>query len=488
MSNFNSLYYFIPELVIILFILVIILCDLWPKTKQYTFSLTLISIVLSGCFLAITYGNNYALFSEMICIDKFSHYFKYIFLLATFSIILVSKYDDKLVKEYWAEYNILLLTALLGLFLMSSSINLIMIYISIELVSIPSYILAGINKNDKESTEASLKYVIFGSFASGLMLYGLSMIYGITGSTSIVGVADALQNIEFPVTLYFPMILILVGFGYKISMAPFHYWTPDVYEGAPTPIAAYLSVAPKAAGLAILIRTFHVFYTLDGTLSYNGVFTSFNWPIIIAISSALTMTIGNVLAIQQKDVKRILAYSSISHVGFMLMAFTVVTPEAIRAIMLYLFIYLFMNLSAFYMVIFASNQLNAHELDDWIGIGRKNSLLGAFMTLSLLSLTGLPPTAGFIGKFYIFAEIFKNKQFYWLAIVGILNSVVALYYYFNIVKSMYLVDIDTDFEKVKSYPVIKWSILVLSSQNILFFIYWEPLVNFINNSLQFWNN
>ena len=483
MSNLSSLSYYIPELIIISAILLIIILDIIPSTKPYTFNLALASIIASAFFLCQNYGESHSLFMGMITLDPFSHYFKYIFLFATFSIILISRFDRQLDKKYASEYNCLLLIVLLGLFLMSSSVNLLMIYLSIELVSIPSYILAGMLKNDKESNEASLKYVIFGSLASGLMLFGLSILYGITGSTDISGISGALQIIEFPLTIYFPLILILAGFGYKISMVPFHFWTPDVYEGAPTPITAFLSVAPKAAGFAILIRIFYTMFTVggisEGAVTLNGI----NWPALIAVASAITMTLGNLLAIQQKDVKRLLAYSSISHVGFMLMAFVFISPEAVRAIMLYLFIYLFMNLSAFYMAIFASNKLNAHVIDDWKGMGRINPILSAFMVLSLLSLTGLPPTAGFVGKVYVFAELFKHQQFYWLAVVAILNSVVSLYYYFSIVKAMYLDEVETPVEAIEAHPVIKWSIILFSAQNLLFFIYWEPLIEFIDNSI-----
>ena len=483
MSNLSSLSYYIPELIIISAILLIIILDIIPPTKPYTFNLALASIIASAFFLCQNYGESHSLFMGMITLDPFSHYFKYIFLLATFSIILISRFDRQLDKKYASEYNCLLLIVLLGLFLMSSSVNLLMIYLSIELVSIPSYILAGMLKNDKESNEASLKYVIFGSLASGLMLFGLSILYGITGSTDISGISSALQIIEFPLTIYFPLILILAGFGYKISMVPFHFWTPDVYEGAPTPITAFLSVAPKAAGFAILIRIFYTMFTVggisEGAVTLNGI----NWPALIAVASAITMTLGNLLAIQQKDVKRLLAYSSISHVGFMLMAFVFISPEAVRAIMLYLFIYLFMNLSAFYMAIFASNKLNAHVIDDWKGMGRINPILSAFMVLSLLSLTGLPPTAGFVGKVYVFAELFKHQQFYWLAVVAILNSVVSLYYYFSIVKAMYLDEVETPVEAIEAHSVIKWSIILFSAQNLLFFIYWEPLIEFIDNSI-----
>ncbi|MDP7027504.1 MAG: NADH-quinone oxidoreductase subunit N [Candidatus Marinimicrobia bacterium] len=483
MSNLSSLSYYIPELIMISAILLIIILDIIPSTKSYTFNLALASIVASSFFLCQNYGESHSLFMGMITLDPFSHYFKYIFLFATCSIILISRFDRQLDRKYASEYNALLLIVLLGLFLMSSSVNLLMIYISIELVSIPSYILAGMLKNDKESNEASLKYVIFGSLASGLMLFGLSILYGITGSTDISGISSALQIIEFPLTIYFPLILILAGFGYKISMVPFHFWTPDVYEGAPTPITAFLSVAPKAAGFAILIRIFYTMFTVGGISEGAVTLDGINWPALIAVASAITMTLGNLLAIQQKDVKRLLAYSSISHVGFMLMAFVFISPEAVRAIMLYLFIYLFMNLSAFYMAIFASNKLNAHVIDDWKGMGKINPILSAFMILSLLSLTGLPPTAGFVGKVYVFAELFKHQQFYWLAVVAILNSVVSLYYYFSIAKAMYLDEVDTPVEAVEAHPVIKWSIILFSAQNLLFFIYWEPLIEFIDNSI-----
>ncbi len=486
MSNLSSLSLYIPELIIIIGILSIIVFDIIPILKPYTFILSLITIFISFLFVITSSGIVESLFMGMICIDPFSHYFKYIFLLTTFSIILISRYDKKIDMEYFAEYNALLLVVLLGMFLMSSSTNLIMIYLAVELVSIPSYILAGMLKSDKESNEASLKYVIFGSFASGLMLFGLSIIYGITGTTDISNVSAALSSIEYPLTIYFPLVLILAGFGYKISMVPFHYWTPDVYEGAPTPVTAFLSVAPKAAGLSILIRIFYTMFTSDGLISFGSTVAGVNWPAIIAVASAATMTVGNVLAIKQDDVKRMLAYSSISHVGFMLMAFAVIGPDAVAAIMMYIYIYLFMNLSAFYMVIFASNKLDAHHISDWVSIGKRSPVLAAFMTLSLLSLTGLPPTSGFIGKFYILAELFKAQQFYWLAIVAILNSVISLYYYFSIVRSMYLVDSDVENNKLDAHPVIKWSIIIFSLQNLLFYFYWEPLFNFINNSIILW--
>ena len=220
MSNLNSLLYYLPELIIISSILIVILMDLFSSTKPYSFHASLIAIFIAGILLWQNGGESESLFMGMIAIDPFSHYFKAIFLFSTFSIILISRYEKQLDPQYSAEYNSLLLMTLIGLFLMSSSINLIMIYLSIELVSIPSYILAGMIKNDKESNEASLKYVIFGSFASGLMLFGLSMLYGMTGQTSIQGIHTVLQTIEYPYSIYFPMILILAGFGYISTTVP----------------------------------------------------------------------------------------------------------------------------------------------------------------------------------------------------------------------------------------------------------------------------
>ena len=335
------------------------------------------------------------------------------------------------------------------------------------MVSIPSYIIAGISKNDKESNEASLKYVIYGSFASGIMLFGLSILYGVAGSTDISLIATKIASFESPLAIYMAMLFILVGFGYKISMVPFHYWTPDVYQGSPIPVTAFLSVAPKAAGFAILIRFFY-------SLQYSDI----EWLQLIAVLSALTMTVGNVLALKQNNIKRLLAYSSISHVGYMLVAFSIFSTDALVSIMFYLFFYLFMNLSAFYMAIYMSNAYGADTIDKWNGIGRKVPVLSFFMVLSLASLSGLPPTSGFVAKVYILRNLFASEQFIWLGVVAIINTVISLYYYFRIVKAMYFVD-EKKYERINAHPIVHWSIIVLSAQNILFYLYWAPLYEFL---------
>jgi NADH-quinone oxidoreductase subunit N len=345
-------------------------------------------------------------------------------------------------------------------------------------------------KNDRASNEASLKYVIFGSFASGLMLFGLSWLYGISGSTNIIEIHNALLTNGNPLLVYISLLFILVGFGYKISMAPFHYWTPDVYEGSPTPVTAFFSIGPKAAGFAILIRIIYTIFTDNGGLNAATSLYDVNWTLIFAVLAAITMTVGNFLALHQENVKRLLAFSSISHVGFMLIGLSVIGTEALSAVLFYLVIYLFMTLSAFYIAIFVKNKLDADTIDGWSGLAKRNPFISAFMVISLVSLAGLPPTAGFVGKFYLLAVLFRAKTFYWLAIVAILNSVVSLYYYFKIVKSMYFINEsdEVNITPLEVNPYIKWTAVLFSAQTILFYLYWTPLIEFINRSLLFWNS
>ena len=481
-NNFQSLSYFLPELLIIFTVLFVVISDLVNDLKKYTYYIALFGLTCSGLlvFLGGYTPTPTTIFNDMLIFDSFSYYFKCIILFSTLSIILISKYSKELDDEYRAEYNTLLLIILLGMFLMTNSINLVMIYLSLELVSIPSYVLAGILKNDKRSNEASLKYVIFGSFASGLMLFGFSLLYGLTGTLNIYEIHVMLLSTNNSSAILFSIILILAGFGYKISMVPFHYWTPDVYEGSPTTITAFLSVAPKAAGFALFLRFFTSVFTEGGSFASVSAIFNISWPMLLAVLSAATMTVGNILALRQENVKRMLAYSTISHVGFMLMAVCSLTTVAINGILFYILVYSFMNLSAFYMVIFMSNQYKAENIDDWKGIGFKSPVLSVFMVLNLVSLAGLPPTSGFVGKVYLFRGLFYDKEFLWLGIIAVLNSVISLYYYFKIVKSMYFYESDNR-KTAKAHPVIYWSIILLSAQNILFYMYWSNLYNYITD-------
>ena len=328
LSNIDSLPFYLPELMVVLTLLSVFLMESIQKYRHLTFITTSAGLIFSCILLFITSSIDGALFNGMIVHDSFSIFFKWIILLSTLSIVLISRDDDSVLSSVKGEYYGMLLIIVLGMFTMVSARNLLMVYLAIEMVSIPSYIIAGISNKDKESNEASLKYVIYGSFASGIMLFGLSILYGASGSMDIAVVAEAIQSFDSSLAIYIAMLFVLVGFGYKISMVPFHYWTPDVYQGAPITVTAFLSVAPKAAGFAILIRFFYAIFT-----SENSEILGLNWTELIAVMSALTMTVGNVLALNQTNIKRLLAYSSISHVGFMLIAFSIIGPGSIASIM-----------------------------------------------------------------------------------------------------------------------------------------------------------
>ncbi len=289
------------------------------------------------------------------------------------------------------------------------------------------------------STEASLKYVLFGAVSSAIMLYGLSLLYGMTGAMDFAGIRAALVTGEVNAfALLVVMVLILAGMSYKIAAVPFHYWCPDVYEGAPTPVSAIFSVGPKAAGFALMIRFFYTTLAVGPDAAASvGIIHIINWPLLVAVIAAVTMTYGNLVALRQTNVKRLLAYSSIAHVGYILMGFVLLTEAGLAAILFYLLVYTLMNLGAFFFVVAINNHLKSEELADYVGLGFRVPWAGAMMVVFLASLTGIPPFAGFIGKFYLFAAVL-DKEWFWLAIVAGLNSVVGLYYYFKVVKALFL--------------------------------------------------
>ena len=429
------------------------------------------------------------LFTDAIVLDPFSSFFKMIVILATILVSIVSLHSGELDQYRKGEYFYLLGIVTFGLFLMVSSIDLIMLYIAIEIVSIMSFVLAGYLKQNTRSNEAALKYVVYGAFSSGVMLYGLSYIYGLTGSTNIFEIQQSLSLIDPSSTTAVTMsiVMILAGFGYKISAVPFHFWTPDVYEGAPLSITAYLSVAPKAAALALMIRFFHQTFADGGAMTgLDSVsLTQLPWPEILSLLAVATMTLGNVVALQQNSIKRMLAYSSIAHAGYMLLAMPVMSNDSIYAIMLYLVMYLFMNLGAFFVVITVKNKTGGESFDDYKGLGWEMPFVGAAMTLFMVSLTGLPPTAGFIGKFYIFASLIKGgSSFYWLVVVGGINSVVSLYYYLKVVKIMYF-DGERKEQILLPSNTLTGIIFVTALPSLLLGIYWTPIANWIQNSLIF---
>ena len=492
MTNLQSLEFFIPELILTITILAALITDLFVKKSRtnvvgWVLGFGLVVVGLSVYNLSSVPPTT--LFLDMIVIDPFSSFMKIVIIIPTLLIIVASWVNDELEKYRKGEYFTIMGIMVMGLFLMTSSVDIIMLYISIEVVSIMSFVLAAYLKLDTRSNEAGLKYVIYGAFSSGVMLFGLSLVYGLAGSTNYFAIQDALSSLDSSANpvLIMALLMIFAGFGYKISSVPFHFWTPDVYEGSPSTITAYLSVAPKAAGFAMIIRFFHQVFSDSIGLTSNAIgSTDLPWPEIIGVLAVVTMTMGNLVAIQQKSIKRMLAYSSIAHAGYMMLALPVLSMDAVESVMIYLFIYVFMNLGAFFIVIFVKNKTGGESFKDFEGLGWKMPIVGAFMTLFMLSLTGLPPTAGFVGKLYIFKTLVgAGSEFLWLVVAGGVNSVISLYYYFHVVKVMFLGGKRSD---VITYPpsTIFGLMIFTALPSLLLGLYWNPLASWVKHSLVFY--
>ena len=373
MSNLNSLSHFLPELILTVTVLTAVIADLFYHKDE---SQKVAWWVLGGLALtlfAIQMGGSTVtdLFMGTIALDPFSEYFKILVLIATVLVILTSFNSNELQDYRVGEYYSILAIMVFGLFLMASAIDILMVYLAIEVVSIMSFFLAGYLKKNPHSNEASLKYVIYGAFSSGIMLYGLSILFGLTGTTKFVEMQAAISGLspDSNLALIISAVFILAGFGYKISAVPFHFWTPDVYEGSPTTITAYLSVAPKAAGFAILIRFFNQVFG-DSSALVSESWQALNqipWPQLMGVLAAATMTVGNLVAIQQKSVKRMLAYSSIAHAGYMMMALPLMSEAGVYGIMMYLLMYLFMNLGAFFVVIYIQGKTGGEDFENFNG-------------------------------------------------------------------------------------------------------------------------
>lgn len=494
LSNiFNSISFVIPEIALSITIVLTVLFDLiFDKDKKIIPYIVLIGLLVTGYFVfaqmdfanfGFTVGDEkYGMFT----LDGFSNYFKIIILITTIIIIFFSSHSNEIIKTFdrSGEYYALLLGMALGMMFMVSASDLILIYLSVELLSLSSYVLTGFTKLSDRNAEASLKYLIYGSVSSGLMLFGISIVYGLTGTTNLYELNTLLQAGSINLTtLGFSLILIFVGIGYKISAAPFHFWTPDVYEGAPISITAYLSVASKAAGFALLIRfikTSFVSYTdASGNWHLLGIF---DWQTLLIIIAILTMTLGNFSALSQSNLKRMLAYSSIAHAGYLLLGLAVLSDQGLLAVLIYFFIYMIMNLGAFFIVNLIANKINSEDIHDYDGIGYTSPLLGVSLAIFLVSLTGLPPTAGFIAKLYLFIAL-VDANMITVAVIALLNTVVSLYYYVRVLKHMYLNKANESTQAV--IPTLQPRIIVLALviPVLLFGIYFTPIVSFAQNCL-----
>jgi NADH-quinone oxidoreductase subunit N len=487
----HSIDFFQPETTLAVAFCVAILIGLVAKrSRSIAGWVALLGLAVAFAFVVkLASTGSTSIFSNMFAVDPFSNFFKLIVLTSCAFVIVFSMQSEELNRgaRKLGEYYSLLLAMTLGMFLMTGATNLLMMYLALELTSISSYILSGYTKEAKDSSEASLKYVIYGALSSGLMLYGISILYGLTGALDFYGINQALHGTEInPIALIIAGILIIVGFGYKISAVPFHFWTPDVYEGAPVTITAYLSVASKAAGFAMMIRFFTICFANNTAVTALagvwGILEGFRWNNLLAIIAVLTMTLGNLVAIWQDNLKRLLAYSSIAHAGYMLLGVVVLSSQGIAAVMIYFVMYLFMNLGAFYTVLLVANKTGSEDIKDYRGLGYRAPLLAVAMTIFLLSLTGIPPTAGFVGKLYLFAALI-NAKWYGLAVIGVLNSVVSLYYYVRVLRNMFLRNPEGSSEPLR-FSVLQLAILLLLLiPTILLGVYFGPLVEYAQASV-----
>jgi len=489
LDNLHSLKFFLPELTLTVGILAVILCDIALKGLRNRLNplLTVFTLVLAAYYtLQLNNVASASLFHGMLAIDGFAQFFKLLLLLAAVLVVLASLHSAELASVHQGEFFALLLAVTLGMVLLANSTNLAMLYLSLELVSLTSYIMVGYLKTDRLSNEASLKYILFGAVSTGSMLYGLSLIYGMTGSLNLYTIRDAFlsQGVEGvnQFTILLVLVLTMAGFGFKTAAVPFHFWCPDVYAGAPTPVTAFLSVAPKAAGFAVLVRFF--FSGMSQTSgSQWAMIGGINWPLVLIGISVLTMTLGNVAALTQNNLKRMLAYSSIAHAGYILMGSVVLTGDGIKSILVYLFVYLFMNLGAFLVVTIIYNSDKTFEIDDYNGMFKRSPFVAVAMAIFMLSLIGIPPFSGFMGKLYVFGSVI-DKGLYWFAAIGALNAAVAAFYYMRVLKAMLIEDGSGATAPLQVSFLNQALLVALLLPNVLLIVFWNPIDRWTAASVQ----
>jgi len=489
LKNVASLSFFYPEFILSTTILLLIVLDLIASRRRGLALIALVGCVASLIATLDLYSAQPGyLFHRMMILDNFSLFFKVIALAAAILCIWMSLSSNEIKQVHEGEYYTLLLTCTLGMFFMASSSNLLMAYLSLELVSLTSYVLTGFLPHNRRSSEAALKYLIYGGVASGTMIYGMSWIFGMTGTLDYAGIQTALGQSAFnKAALFMAFIFILAGFGYKIVFVPFHMWSPDVYQGAPTPFTAFLSVASNAAGIAIMIRFFFPGVSRSLPSGDWAFLSGVEWPQVLLFLSMITMTVGNLCALNQRNLKRMLAYSGIAHAGYMMMGLAVLNNDGLSAILFYIVVYLIMNVGAFLVVAMIANVTGDEDIETYRGLAWRGAIVPATcMAVFLFSLTGLPPFAGFIGKFFLFSAVLKQGgAFGALALVAALNSVISLYYYAKIVKTMFL-DMPNPEDKPVAVAVNDFTLLIpLTVLTIVFGVYFGPLVQYTSQSLRF---
>jgi NADH-quinone oxidoreductase subunit N len=443
-----------PEIIMTGLALLILVFDLLIKRKE---TLAFLSIAAATVVCYTVFGASGATFGGMFLADGYSMFFKFIFLLSLILSILISVKYIAVERVNYGEYYSLMLFSTLGMMIMASAGDLILLYLGLELMALSTYVLAGFLRHSVRSNEAAVKYFLLGAFASAILLYGIALLYGLTGTTDIRGIATYISEngLAGNMALTLSLILFVVAFGFKIAAAPFHMWAPDVYEGAPTSITAFMSVGPKAAGFAAIGRVFLIAFAP----------LQVQWTEILIPIAIITMAVGNIVALSQTNIKRMLAYSSIAHAGYALMGVIAGGPEGLASMMSYLLIYAFMNIGAFAIIIMLRSEgFSGENISDYEGLAKGHPLAAALMLVFMFSLTGIPPTAGFVGKFNVFVAAI-DAGFTWLVVVAVIFSVISAFFYLRVVMYMYMREPKAEVELTTS-PALSLA-LALSTVGVL---------------------
>ncbi|TVR16844.1 MAG: NADH-quinone oxidoreductase subunit N [Balneolaceae bacterium] len=488
----NTLYsisLYLPEIVLVVTLCIIIVADLVLKNKEQVIAWIMLSgLATAGFFVIIQAGTVENIFFGMAALDPFATFFKVLLIITGIFVVLFSIKNRELegYSSRMGEYYMLFTGMMLGMLMMAGATNLLLMFLALEIASISSYVLAGFTKRSLRSSEAAMKYIIYGAVSSGVMLYGISLLIGVTAATDIYAINDAISaGVEQTMMLNISVLMILVGLGFKIAVVPFHFWAPDVYEGAPITIAALLAVASKIAAFAMLIRLFSVSFIDASGLSATGTWSSvegIHWNLLLGGMAALTMIVGNLTALRQDNIKRMLAYSSIAHAGYILIGLVIMSSEGLTSIMIYLFIYLFMNLGAFYVAMLFMNKAGTESIEEYKGLGHRAPLAGVALTIFLVSLTGLPPTGGFVAKLYIFGAAISAGWIWLVAVAGI-TTIISLFYYIRVVRNMYFFKPDEDAGRIEFDTLSKAILIALLVPVLLTGLYFQPVLEFARNSM-----
>ena len=458
-------YYLLPEILLTGGALLVLVVDvLLPRREWAALGMALLTLALTGAAVVGFTGVDTTISAGLLAIDGFATFFKALVIVSALLTVLMSPSYLRVEGVRAGEYYFLILCATLGMLFMASGVDLITLFIGLETMAVSFYVLAGYLKPNQRSNEASVKYFLLGGFSLGILLYGMSLLYGATGTTSLAGIAEALAGAEPSLTTSLALVLLVAGMGFKIAAVPFHMWAPDVYEGAPTPVTAYLSVGSKAASFAMILRIFS-----EGLPSL-----AVDWQVLFWVLAAVTMTVGNVAALTQNNTKRMLAYSSIAHAGYVLIGVVAGTERGVAAAMVYLWVYVFMQLGAFAVVaMLRRKDVVGDELQDLSGLYLRKPLAAVAMLIFMLSLGGIPPTAGFMGKLWLFAAAIESGLV-WLAVIFVVNSVISLYYYYRVVVFMWLKD-ETSGSEMAINPALAAALVIAAVGSLLFGVYPQAL-------------